>query len=74
MKRSNSESDLGSDNSVISSVDKHFKRNMSLKNRLNKPDEISSNKKTDKFNIFQSHYPPVKKLVARRCPTTSRVN
>lgn len=63
MKRSNSESDLSQTN-LISSVDKHFKRNMSLKNRLNKPEEILGNKKHDKFNIFRSQYPAVKKLVA----------
>lgn len=63
LKRSNSESDLSKTN-VISSVDKHFKRNMSLKNRLNKPEEVLGNKKNDKFNIFRSQYPAVNKLVA----------
>jgi len=64
LKRSNSESELGSDTPIISSVDKHFKRNMSLKNRFNKPEELETKNKKNNFNIFRSQYPAVKKLVA----------
>lgn len=64
MKRSNSESSLNEGTNIISSVDKHFKRNMSLKNRLNKPEELGGTSKKEQFNIFRSQYPAVKKLVA----------